>query len=91
MYCHTVTTQTTPPTAYVSPVIAWGPTSDPTHDSTQAWSQYLTRTYPAVRFDGGAQCVGASVQGIQQDRADYIAQKNKVRNKFKIVEIDWQP
>ena len=91
MFCHAVTTQTAPPTAYVSQVIAWGPTADPTHDSTAAWTQFLAAKYPGVRFDSNVQCVGASVLGIQQDRSDYISQPNKMRNKFPVVQVDWQP
>jgi hypothetical protein len=78
-------------TIYVTPVVAWGPSADPSHDSADSFSRYMGNSYGG----GGGTCPAGSTKAqAEEGRAAYMARwtsENSKKMGTKVVEVDWNP
>jgi hypothetical protein len=78
-------------TVYVTRVVAWGPSPDPSHDSAAAFNSYMAKNYPGA---GGSCPAGPTKAAAEQGRDSYMSRWTSATSKnmgTKVVEVDWKP
>jgi hypothetical protein len=76
-------------TVYVTKVITWHPSADPSHDIQNAFGSYLARQHPATGAVASAQCATAqAADAAETARQQRIAMSHRSQS-LKVEEIAW--